>query len=205
MIKRALTVQDIKDYKPKVLAFEDEWFESIGEPELTGAWIIWGNSVNGKTRFALQLAKYLSKFVKVAYDSMEEGLSKSMQHAIAEIGFNDADTKKNFLFLDKEPIADLIVRLKKQRSPQVVIIDSLQYTGLKYSDYVKLRDTFRNKLFIFISHADGRDPRGNVGKSMKYDAFVKIYVEGYKAFPQSRYGGGEPYVIWEKGAKEYWG
>lgn len=205
MIKRALTVQDIKDYKPKVLAFEDEWFESIGEPELTGAWIIWGNSVNGKTRFALQLAKYLSKFVKVAYDSMEEGLSKSMQHAIAEIGFNDADTKKNFLFLDKEPIADLIVRLKKQRSPQVVIIDSLQYTGLKYSDYVKLRDTFRNKLFIFISHADGRDPRGNVGKSMKYDAFVKIYVEGYKAFPQSRYGGGKPYVIWEKGAKEYWG
>lgn len=205
MIKRALTVQDIKDYKPKVLAFEDEWFESIGEPELTGAWIIWGNSVNGKTRFALQLAKYLSKFVKVAYDSMEEGLSKSMQHAIAEIGFNDADTKKNFLFLDKEPIADLIVRLKKQRSPQVVIIDSLQYTGLKYSDYVKLRDTFRNKLFIFISHADGRDPRGNVGKSMKYDAFVKIYVEGYKAFPQSRYGGGKSYVIWEKGAKEYWG
>lgn len=205
MIKRALTVQDIKDYKPKVLAFEDEWFESIGEPELTGAWIIWGNSVNGKTRFALQLAKYLSKFVKVAYDSMEEGLSKSIQRAIVAIGFNDADTKKNFLFLDKEPIADLIVRLKKQRSPQVVIIDSLQYTGLKYSDYVKLRDTFRNKLFIFISHADGRDPRGNVGKSMKYDAFVKIYVEGYKAFPQSRYGGGEPYVIWEKGAKEYWG
>lgn len=205
MIKRALTVQDIKDYKPKVLAFEDEWFESIGEPELTGAWIIWGNSVNGKTRFALQLAKYLSKFVKVAYDSMEEGLSKSIQRAIVAIGFNYADTKKNFLFLDKEPIADLIVRLKKQRSPQVVIIDSLQYTGLKYSDYVKLRDTFRNKLFIFISHADGRDPRGNVGKSMKYDAFVKIYVEGYKAFPQSRYGGGEPYVIWEKGAKEYWG
>jgi hypothetical protein len=87
----------------------------------------------------------------------------------------------------------------------VVIIDSLQYTGLTYSDYKSIRDEFRGKLFIFISHAEGREPRGNVGKSVKYDANVKIYVEGYKAMPQSRYGGNKELIVWEKGANEYWG
>jgi hypothetical protein len=160
-------------------------------------------SANGKTRFALQLAKYMANFVRVAYDSLEEGLSLSMQHAIEEVGMSDV--KRNFMFLDKEPIQELTERLKKQRSPQVVIIDSLQYTGMSYADYRTLRDTFRHKLFVFVSHADGRDPKGNVGKSIKYDAFVKVYVEGYKAFPQSRFGGGSEFTIWVNGAKQYWG
>ena len=205
MIKRALTVKDIREYQAHTLPFDGQWFQAIGEPELTGSWIVWGGSANGKTRFALQLAKYLAKFVRVAYNSLEEGLSLSMQHAIEEVGMTDTDVKRNFVLLDKESIADLKVRLKKQRSPQVVIIDSLQYTGLTYADYKMLRDTYRNKLFVFVSHADGREPKGNVGRSVKYDAFVKIYVEGYKAIPQSRFGGGQEYVIWEKGAKQYWG
>lgn len=201
--RRALTIKQIRDYKPNILPFTGEWLEAVGTPELTGSWIVWGGSANGKTRFALQLAKYLCKFGKVAYDSLEEGLSLSMQQAIADVGMSDC--KRNFILLDKESIADLVGRLKKQRSPKVVIIDSLQYTGMTYADYKALRDTFRNKLFVFVSHADGKEPRGNVGKSVKYDAFVKIYVEGYKAIPQSRFGGGREYVIWKEGAKQYWG
>lgn len=202
-LKRALTVREIHEYKPNVLPFDGDWLNAIGCPELTGSWLVWGNSTNGKTRFALQLAKYMANFVRVAYNSLEEGLSLSMQTAINEVGMSDA--KRNFILLDKEPITDLIVRLQKQRSPQVVFIDSLQYTGLTYADYRKLRDMFRSKLFVFVSHADGREPKGNVAKSIRYDAFVKIYVEGYKAFPQSRFGGGNDYIIWEKGAKQYWG
>lgn len=201
--RRALTIRQIRDYKPNILPFTGEWLEAVGTPELTGSWIVWGGSANGKTRFALQLAKYLCKFGKVAYDSLEEGLSLSMQQAIADVGMSDC--KRNFILLDKESISDLVERLKKQRSPKVVIIDSLQYTGMTYADYKALRDTFRNKLFVFVSHADGKEPRGNVGKSVKYDAFVKIYVEGYKAIPQSRFGGGREYVIWKEGAKLYWG
>lgn len=201
-VKRALTVNDIRDYKPLVLPFENEWLASIGSPELKGGWIIWGNSANGKTRFALKLAKYMANFVRVAYDSLEEGLSLSMQKAIIDIGMSDV--KRSFVLLDKETVPMLRERLTKQRSPQVVIIDSLQYTGLTYKDYTTLINDFPHKLFVLVSHADGREPRGNVGKAIKYDSFVKIYVEGYKAFAQSRYGGGEPYVIWRKGAEQYW-
>lgn len=200
-MKRALSIKDIRAYKPTVMEFDGRWLDSIGKPELTGSWIIWGGSANGKTRFALQLAKYLSRFVRVAYDSLEEGLSLSMQRAIQEVGMSDA--KRTFCLLDKESVAELEERLEKQRSAQIIIIDSLQYTGLTYADYKRLRDRFRHKLFIFVSHASGREPKGEVGKSVKYDAFVKIYVEGYVAYPQSRYGGGSPFVIWEDGARKY--
>ena len=94
-------------------------------------------------------------------------------------------------------------RLRKQRSPKVVIIDSLQYTGLTYTEYKALRDEFRSKLFIFISHANGGSPKGAVANSVKYDAFVKVYVEGYRAYPQSRYGGNVPYTVWPEGAAKY--
>ena len=200
-MKRALSIKDIRAYKPTVMEFDGRWLDSIGKPELTGSWIIWGGSANGKTRFALQLAKYLGRFGKVAYDSLEEGLSLSMQKAIGDVGM--ADNKRSFVLLDKESVAELEERLEKQRSAQIIIIDSLQYTGLTYADYKRLRDRFRHKLFIFVSHASGREPKGEVGKSVKYDAFVKIYVEGYVAYPQSRYGGGKAYVIWEDGARKH--
>lgn len=200
-MKKALTIQQIRDYKPHVLPFDGEWEALTGKPELTGSWIIWGCSANGKTRFALQLAKYLARYVKVAYDSLEEGLSASMQHAIEQVGMSDA--KRNFIFLDKEEMSDLRLRLKKQRSPQAVIIDSLQYTGMTYAEYKTLRMQFPHKIFIFISHAEGANPRGNVAMSVKYDAFVKINVTGFRAYPQSRFGGGTPYTIWARGAADF--
>jgi hypothetical protein len=201
-IKRALTVSDLRAYKATTLDFEHQWLECIGRPELTGAWLVWGNSANGKTRFAVQLAKYLATFCKVAYNSLEEGRSQSMRQAVINSGM--ADVQRSFLFLDKEPISELAARLRRRKSPDAIIIDSIQYSGLTYAEYKRLRDEFRNKLFIMISHAEGREPKGNVARSVRYDAFVKIYVEGYKAFPQSRYGGGNEYVIWPKGAQEYW-
>lgn len=200
-MKRALTITDIRNYKTKTYLLDGGLDLALGEVELTGSWIVWGGSANGKTRFALQLAKALAKHVRVAYDSLEEGLSLSMQHAIEDVGF--ADVKRNFILLDGEGVDELKERLRKQRSPKVVIIDSLQYTGLTYTEYKALRDEFRSKLFIFISHAEGHNPKGAVANSVKYDAFVKVYVEGYRAYPQSRYGGGEEYTIWEEGAMQY--
>jgi hypothetical protein len=202
IVKRALTVHDLKAYQARVLPFEGAWLAAIGRPELRGSWIIWGNPANGKTRFALQLAKYLANFVRVAYDTLEEGLSLSIKEAV--MGCAMQDVSRSFTLLDQEPIPELITRLRRKRSPNVVVIDSLQYTGMSYGEYKRLRDSFPGKLFIFVSHADGREPKGNVAKSVRYDAFVKVYVEGYRAFAQSRYGGGEPFTIWEKGSNDYW-
>lgn len=199
---RAYSTREILNAKFKALEFEGQWRASIGQPEAKGSWLIWGNSTNGKTRFALQLAKELAKFGKVVYDSLEEGKSLSMQAAIRSVNMLEAGA--NFNLLDMESIEDLKARLKRDRRIRFVIVDSLQYSGLNYSEYKRLREEFGNKLFVFVSHADGKEPAGATAKSIRYDAFVKIWVEGYKGFVQSRYGGGEPYVIWEAGARRYW-
>jgi len=195
--KRAMSVNDLLNYRPHSLEFEGKWLDSFGRPERTGSWLIWGSSGNGKTRFAVQLCKYLADLgERVAYNSVEEGASESLKIPFAAESVVEAARK--VLILDKEPITELIVRLDKPKSPDIIIIDSLQYTGLSYADYKHLRDSFRKKLFIFISHADGRNPAGRVAQAVRFDAFVKIWIEGYQAFPVSRYGGGEPFVVWDK-------
>ena len=90
MAKRALSVRDVLAYKPRLLEF-GKWLASIGKPELTGSWMIWGNSSNGKTSFCLQLAKYLSKFGRVAYNSLEEGMTGTIQRSYRMLGDNRHD------------------------------------------------------------------------------------------------------------------
>jgi adenosyl cobinamide kinase/adenosyl cobinamide phosphate guanylyltransferase len=201
---RALSVDQILKKKFIELKFTGEWLDFLGEPEANGAWIIWGVSGNGKSSFAMQLARELTKFGKVAYNALEEGARKSMQKNIRDRRMHEPEVKRNFILLDCEPIEELKERLRKKHHPKFVIIDSLQYTGLTYIQYKKMKEEFRNVLFIFISHADGREPDGQVAKRIRYDADVKIRVEGYKAFSTSRLGGGEPYTIWAEAAAKYW-
>jgi len=151
----------------------------------------------------MKLCKYLTQFGRVAYNSLEEGACESIKNTL--IRFNMQEVSRRMIVLDKESIPDLIERLKRRKSPDIVVIDSLQYSGLNYNEYKQLRDKFNNKLFILISHAEGKNPEGRVAKKVKYDSFVKIRVEGHKAFAISRYGGGKPYTIWSEGADQYWG
>lgn len=201
-LKRALSPSEMVAKRMVTMPFEGEWMSHVGQPERSGSWIIWGPSGNGKTRYALMLGKYLTQFGRVAYNSLEEGISQSLKRAIMDCGLVGV---RRFILLDKEPIPDLILRLQKPKSPDVLFIDSIQYSGLNYRDYRQLRDTYRNKLFIFISHAEGKEPAGRTARSVRYDANIKIYVEGYRAFAASRYGGGVPYTIWEEGAERIYG
>lgn len=202
-VKRAKSINELLTTQFNVLDFDGEFEKLIGKPQMTGSWLIWGESGNGKTSFAFKLCKYMTRFGRVAYDSLEEGASESIKQAA--IRFNLAEVSRKMIILDKEPIADLIVRLKRRNSPQVIVLDSVQYTGMNYRDYINLINTFRDKLFILISHAEGKHPSGRVAKSIKYDAFVKIRVEGHRAFAVSRYGGGVPLTVWSEGADQYWG
>lgn len=184
------------------MPFDGEFEACFGQPERTGCWIISGPPGNGKTRLSVRLAKYMTRFGKVAYNSIEEGLSLSLQKAFTDEGLEDVDDR--IQLLDKEPIDELVKRLRKQRSADIVFIDSLQFTFKPYAQLKKIIDENPRKLFVFISHAEGKQPAGRVGKAIEYLANVKIRVEAFKAFAKSRYGGGKPYTIWDEGASKYW-
>ena len=183
--------------------FTGAWEASLGRPAKSGVWIVWGNSGNGKTSFVMQLAKYLCKFEKVLYDSLEESTGLSVQKSLRRHGM--ADVSRRFVILDREPIEQLSERLRRKKSPNVVIIDSLQYSGLTYNGFKQLKEEHPKKLFIFISHAAGHHPEGRVGGKVEYDADIKIFVEGFKASCKSRFMDrpGVPFIIWEEGAIKY--
>lgn len=201
-IKRALSTSELLSKKYKTFAFKDEWYEFVGQPETSGVWFIWANSGNGKTNFTLQLCKYLSQFGKVVYNSLEEGTRKTLQDSIRRVGMDEVKRKVEWVC---ESVADISERLSKQKSAPFVVIDSVQHAQMSYKQYLELKATFKNKLIILISQADGKQPSGRAARSIMYDADLKIWVEGYKAFTKGRYiGPSGEYTIWEEGAERYW-
>lgn len=166
--------------------------------------IIWGMSGNGKSNFMMQFLKAIMPHGKVLYVGLEEGFEASMQFN-AERNLVEAEHTGKIEFADHEMTYDaLVAKLKKKKSPRFIIIDSVQYWNISYDQYKTLKETFKRKSFIFISHASGKLPDGRTADKIRYDAGIKVRVEGYVAFIISRYGGNKPYVIWEEGAKKYW-
>lgn len=208
-MSRAISNKNVLTAKFEVAEFDGEFLASFGKPELRGAWLIYGGSGCGKTTFVMQVCKYLTRFRRVAYNSLEQGLSLSLQKTWERVGMQEAGSR--IILLHKEQLNELSIRLRKKQSPDVIVIDSIHYLRrFNDSQYQKLRDEFPDKLFIFVSHEKGGLPKGMMAQNIRYDADIKIRVEGYKAFVTTRYEvpelgeGGADFVIWEQGANKYW-
>jgi len=173
--RRAVSVSEILRKKFIEMPVEGEWKALLGRPARNGVWHIKGTSGQGKTTLLMKMAKYLTRFGRVAYNSLEEGARKSMQEAIIDADMESV--KKDFILLDREPIDELDLRLSKKRSPDIIIIDSIQYAGLTKSIYKNLVDKYPDKLFIFNSHAEGRKNVGAIARDIEFDADIKIDVE----------------------------
>ena len=202
--RNAKGVSEVLSMKFSTFPFEGEWRDAFDTPERRGVWMIWGNTGNGKTSFVMRLCKELCKYGRVAYDSLEEGACLTMQNTLKR--FNMQEVNRRFLLLDCESIDQLSLRLKRQKAPDFVVIDSFQYTQMTYAQYIKFKEQHRNKLLIFISHASGTRPDGRSAKKVAFDASLKIYIEGYRAFSKGRFIGPVGHFdIWPEKAAKYWG
>lgn len=203
-MKRAYSPSEILRMKKKKIEFTGDWADAFGNPEFTGVWFIWGDSGNGKSSFVMQLCKELTKFGRVIYDSLEEGTGLTIQNTFRR--FNMIEVNHRFQLLDCESMPELSKRMDKHKSPDFYIIDSFQYTQMSYKDYIKFKETHKDKLLIFISQTDGRKPDGRSAKKVMFDSALKIYVEGFRAFSKGRFFGPAAYfTIWKEGAERYWG
>lgn len=201
-MKRAYSIGNVLKSNFETLPFDGVWLESCGCPQLTGSWFIYGAPKQGKTSFAMQLTKYISRFGRVAYDSVEEGFSLTIREAMERVNMQEVSSK--VILLDKENVDELKLRLRERKSPRIVILDSIQFMELKFSEYKELKAAFPDKLFVYISHVDGKYPEGLVARKVWRDANISFRIEGFKAFPVGRYGGGREYIINENRAMEYW-
>jgi uridine kinase len=204
MAAKILSLSQLKAQKFKFLENLEEAFSaSLGAVTYNFIMIVWGMSGNGKSNFLMKLVKQLCVYGKVLYISLEEGFSVTTQlnvfRNLGEQFIGDIQFADHTMTLDA-----LEKLLKKRTSPQFVIIDSVQYMSINYNDYKALKERFTDKAFIFISHANGKLPDGKTADKIRYDSDIKIRVEGFIAFVQSRFGGNKPFLIWEQGAKNYY-
>lgn len=201
-MSRAYSITDVARKKYKLLDWGEDWQTAFENPETTGIWCIWGNSGNGKTSFVMQLIKELARSRKVHFHSKEEGIKLTMQRHIERHGLEEV--KRNVTIAD-ESTEELVKRCENRKSAKVVVVDSVQASRMNMATFHKLVEANPDKLFIFISQAEGKNPKGNTADNIKYLADLKIWVEGYRAISQGRFNPGGVYTIWDEGANEYWG
>lgn len=204
-LPKALSPTDLLRMNIPSLELSEDWARVFGEPSKTGVWAVWGDTGSGKTAFCLELAKELSRHGKVVYNSLEQGVSLTMQQAIRRHQMDEIP--KGRFNLISEDIATLSVRLSRKHSPDIVIIDSVQYTGLKVREFREFKRRHPSKLIIFVSQMKSGRPDGYLAEKVVYDADLKIFLQGYRAFSRGRTFGEDPnayYTIWEEGAARYW-
>jgi len=203
---RAIGVHQLINKKFKTLPFTGDWYRCIGEPGANFRCFVMGDSANGKTTFITLMCKMLANLDmgKVAYNSIEEGESSSIKQSW--IDMNMAEVAGKIVLIDKEPMKEFIDRLKKTRAIKFAVIDSIQMSRMNAAQYDELKKAAGKRIaLIFISHSDGRLPVGALAKEIRYDADIKIYVEGFVAMVKSRFGKKGGFVIWKEGSEDYWG
>lgn len=196
------TLKELMETEFEVYEFGEKLTAALGNPELGFNAIIWGLAGSGKTTFALLLCKELMNFGRVYYNSMEQGKSGSLQTACinAKLGEEFYGKMKFVVHNFDEMLADI-----KKNHCKFIVIDSINYLGrqgMTYQQYKDLKEYCRKskKSLILISHAAGKEPKGNYAKQIRYDVDIKIPCRNGVAYPDSRYIKRKsiPYTIFEK-------
>jgi ATPase family associated with various cellular activities (AAA) len=184
----------------KEIGFEGVWADAFGKPEWRSRLLIYGNSGNGKTELACQLANYMIGFGKVLYFSAEQGDSKSLQMAFER---NNLLHNKNITLAYEIAFKDVLNAVKKRSKPSVIIVDSLDYIAMTKAEYIQLNALAKNTMLVFVAWAKGNKPKSQSAKDIEYMVDIKVTVINYVAFGRSRYGGNTPYIINDERAKPH--
>lgn len=201
-MKKALTVSNIQSQRVERVPFEGEFYQAFGSPQNRGVWSIWGPSGSGKSSFVMQTAKELARTYRVLYDVLEEDTDDSdFIDRVEMVGMADVAHNFHAVQYGYEELVNYLKNLRKSRRPQVVIIDSLTYFTKDFEKYLALKKMFKDILFIFTSHAKGKNPKEEIEIKVMYDAKMKIYVSGYVASCKGRTIGpnGGQFIVWQEG------
>lgn len=160
---RAMSAKQIISLRRETIDLGGVWKDCVGAMDRRCVVFVWGNSGNGKTSAVMSLCRELcAKGLRGIYLSLEEGFSVSMQDTLRRFGMEECGSL--FKVAESCSMAELTDRLARRRSEDFFVIDSIQYLRLTYRQYVFIKNNWPNKLFILVSHADGRQPEGQVSQ-----------------------------------------
>jgi hypothetical protein len=208
---KVLGVKQFHQMRFKFLPLESQWEATLGRVPHNFIAVVYGFSGNGKTEFCVQLAKMLTNFGTVGWLSYEQRHGSDLQAATMRNKMDECSGS----FYPIDPIAqiepgvslleDLDRYLKKRSSPDFIFIDSLDYTGFTWEDYVYLKNRYgHKKTFIFIAHSTKSGAlKKAITERIVFDGGMGVFVHHYIAEPiKNRFGGFEPFVVWEDRARQ---
>ena len=197
---KALTVANIINQNVQRLQFTGTWYQAFKQPQDKGVWFIWGASGSGKSTFVLLLCKVLATLgLKVFLNLLEEEtddidfIDRVQLHNMNEV-------QDNFLARSYD-YKELVVFLKRKNSAKVVVIDSATYFFENFDQYKQFKRMFNDKIIIITGHAQGKNPKHPLEDAIKFDAKMKIFINGYLASCLGRTIGpnGGRFIIWQEG------
>jgi hypothetical protein len=188
---RAVSISQLYSKKRKLLRLAGVWHELLGVIERKGSMIIWGQSASGKSTFTGLLVKELCRLERVLWDDFEEGDSYTLKLSFERVAMQEV--RSRVVLLDKLPLADIIV------------VNSLQHAQINKHDYLELTRQYSTKKWIWLSHAEGKEPEGRLARFIRYDSNEKIYIEGFTAFSASRSSASVPLAFVPELAAKYHG
>lgn len=208
MARKTFSIKRLLASEFRTYELSERWEQSIGIPERNFTMIVWGESGSGKTTYVLQLLNELQRFGKIYYNTVEQGRSQSLKKASQRVGLNE---DMNIMFGDRQSWEEMLDYIDRAY-PRFVIIDSIQYIykmadgeivgtmGMDTKQYTELKNRYKKRdiAFIFISHQEGKNPKGKYAKAIRYDVDIKTHVENGVASSESRFGATKPYRIFDQ-------
>jgi predicted ATP-dependent serine protease len=186
---KVLSPQNLYAMKHVTFQFSGPWGELLGNPPKNGAWIIFGKDKHGKTSFTLSLIKYLSEFEKVLYVSAEEGTDPLFIDSVKRSKINSSNRVG---FLPYISIENPNEKLSNRKAHKVIVLDNMtiysdEFKGNGITEFMKKN---ADKLIVFLSHEDRKEPSLASGRLVKKLAKIVVRVEGLTATIGGRCPGG---------------
>lgn len=170
--KNVISLRDLQKAQFKTLQFSGKWKELMGTPEERFSVMIYGQSGQGKSTFAINFAEYLSNnFGTVLFNSAEEGISLTLQDKLKNLKSTD-------LFISHHKDFNSMKKHLKTSTCKFVVLDSVNHMNLTPENVEELRNMDKTRGFISIHQVTKTgDFKGD--NKFLHNCDVEIVVDNY--------------------------
>lgn len=142
--KDIMSLKDLQKARFKILPLTGVWRDSMGTPSEGFSVMIYGQSGQGKSTFAINFSEYLANnFGAVLYNSAEEGINLTLQDKMKNLESDD-------LFISHQKDFNSMKRYLKNSKCKFVVLDSVNHMNLTPDNVEGLRNMDKTRSFISI-------------------------------------------------------
>lgn len=179
--KQVMTLSDLQNARFNTLEFTGDWKEMMGTPEEKFSVMIYGESGQGKSTFAIKFSEYLANnFGAVLFNSAEEGISLTLQDKLK-------DLKSDNFFIAHHKDFNAIKKHLKISTCKFVVIDSINHMNLTPENVEELRNMDKTRGFVSIHQVTKKGEFKGDNKFL-HNCDIEIVVDKYlPTIKKSRY------------------